>query len=72
MKSERMLCERKSFNFLLKENPRGRFLRIVEEGGRFNASIIVPLSGLKEFQMLLAEMTKAANKLPYQGGNSAL
>jgi hypothetical protein len=64
LKSERMLCERKSFNFLLKENPRGRFLRIVEEGGRFNASIIIPLSGLKEFQMLLAEMTKAANKLP--------
>ena len=58
-----MPCERKSYNFLLKENPKGRFLRIVEERGRFNASIIVPVAGLKEFQKLLDEMARAAGAL---------
>ena len=64
MKSELVQIERKSFIFLLKENPRGRFLRIIEESGRVNNSIIIPGAGLREFQKLLAEMAEAGDKLP--------
>jgi len=56
--------ERKTITFILKENPRGRFLRIIEERGGQNASIIIPSTGLAEFQKLLEEMIKASNELP--------
>jgi hypothetical protein len=56
--------ERKKFVLTLKENPRGRFLRIIEERGGQNASIIIPATGLAEFQKLLDEMIKASNELP--------
>lgn len=56
--------ERKNFIFSLKENPRGRLLRITEDtGGRFN-SIIIPATGLKEFARLLDEMIKANEERP--------
>ena len=56
--------ERKTFVFTLKENMRGRLLRITEDiGGRRN-SIIIPSTGLKEFKELLEEMIKAADELP--------
>jgi hypothetical protein len=51
--------ERKSFMLLLKENPRGRFLRITEHGGVRPAAIIVPATGLNEFRKLLDEMMAA-------------
>ena len=58
--------ERKHFQFALKENPRGRFLRIIEDtGGRFN-SIVIPATGLAEFQKLLAEMIQADMATPLQ------
>jgi hypothetical protein len=56
--------ERKKFVLILKENPRGRFLRIVEEAGGRNASIIIPATGLAEFQKLLDEMIKTSDELP--------
>ena len=56
--------ERKTFVFTLKENPRGRLLRITEDvGGRRN-SIIIPSTGLAEFKKLLEEMIKASDELP--------
>ena len=59
-----MQVERKTFTFLLKENPRGRFPRIIEENGRHSDSIIIPSAGLEAFQKLLDEMAKAAAELP--------
>lgn len=56
--------ERKTFFFQLRENPRGRFLRITEQGGKNTTSIIVPCAGLNDFEELLAEMLKAAEALP--------
>jgi hypothetical protein len=56
--------ERKTITFILKENPRGRFLRIIEEGRGHNNSIIIPSTGLDEFQKLLDEMIKTSNELP--------
>ena len=47
--SERIQIERKQFFFDLKENPRGRFLRITEEVGGRRDAIIIPSTGLDLF-----------------------
>ncbi|HEX9046601.1 MAG TPA: PUR family DNA/RNA-binding protein [Verrucomicrobiae bacterium] len=60
LKSEYIQIERKSFMLALKENPRGRFLRISEDvNGKRNA-IIVPAAGLAELKKLVDEMVEAA------------
>src|ERR1039457_4114052 len=41
LKSEQVQIERKTFVLMLKENPRGRFLRITEDGGGKRNTIIV-------------------------------
>ena len=64
LKSGEAQIERKKFVLILKENPRGRFLRIIEEAGGRGDSIIIPATGLAEFQKLLDEMIKASNELP--------
>jgi hypothetical protein len=64
LKMEQIQIERKSFHLTLKENPRGRFLRISEEVGEKHNSIIIPVSGLKDFKRLLDEMLKASDELP--------
>ncbi len=52
--------ERKHFTFELRENPRGRFLRITEEvNGRYD-TVIVPSTGLEQFRDVLNEIVKAA------------
>jgi hypothetical protein len=65
LKSAQVQIERKTFILTLKENPRGRFLRITEDAGKRN-SIVIPAPGLEEFKKLLDEMTKASNELPPQ------
>jgi hypothetical protein len=64
LKSEQIQIERKSFLLTLKENPRGRFLRISEEVGGKRNSIIIPATGLKDFKRLLDEMVVSSNELP--------
>jgi hypothetical protein len=64
LKSERVQIERKTFVFTLKENPRGRFLRITEDVGGRRDTIIIPSTGLEDFKKLLDEMVKAANEIP--------
>lgn len=64
LKSAEVQIERKFFVFTLKENPRGRFLRVSEEvGGRRN-TIIIPSTGLADFKRLLDEMVKVAETIP--------
>ncbi len=64
LKTSELEIERKHFVLILKQNPRGRFLRIIEAmPGRSN-SIIVPATGLDEFKRLLDEMAKAARDIP--------
>jgi hypothetical protein len=46
LRTERLQIERKLFVFALKENPRGRFLRITEDVGGRRDTIIVPATGL--------------------------
>jgi PurA ssDNA and RNA-binding protein len=64
LKTGQVQIERKTFVFTLKENPRGRFLRITEDVGGRRDNIIIPSTGLEEFKKLLEEMVKAANELP--------
>ncbi len=56
--------ERKHFTFDLRENPRGKFLRIIEEVNGRRDAIIIPLTGLEEFRDALNEMIKFSKTLP--------
>lgn len=59
-----IVIERKHVTFDLRENPRGRFLRIVEEvSGRRNA-IIVPLTGIEDFRDAVNEVIRFSKTLP--------
>lgn len=60
LKTAQVIIERKTFVFALKENARGRFLRITEEAGQRRDKIIIPSSGLAEFRRVLDEMVQAA------------
>ncbi|MDR3378449.1 MAG: DNA-binding protein [Verrucomicrobiae bacterium] len=64
LKSGEVQIERKNFVFSLKENPRGRFLRITEDVGGRRDTIIIPSTGLAEFKKLVDEMVKAAEEIP--------
>jgi hypothetical protein len=60
LRSETVQIERKTFVFTLKENPRGRFLRITEDVAGRRDTIIIPAPGLEDFRKLLDDMVKAA------------
>jgi hypothetical protein len=64
LRSDKVQIERKTFVFALKENPRGRFLRITEDVGGRRDTIIIPAPGLEEFKKLLDEMVRAASEAP--------
>lgn len=64
IKSDKVQIERKLFVFTLKENPRGRFLRITEDVGSHRDSIIIPASGLAEFRKSLDGMIEASGATP--------
>ena len=64
LKSDKVQIERKTFVFTLKENPRGRFLRITEDVGGRRDTIIIPAPGLDDFKKLLDDMVRAANETP--------
>ena len=64
LKSEIIQIERKTFHFTLKENPRGRFLRITEDVGGRRDTIIVPAPGLEDFKKTLDTMFKASADIP--------
>jgi hypothetical protein len=44
--SEQIQVERKTFSFELRENARGRFLRITEDVGGRRDTVIIPAPGL--------------------------
>jgi hypothetical protein len=63
LKSEKIQIERKTFVFSLKENPRGRFLRITEDVGGRRDAIIIPSSGLADFAKVLEVMAHASDAI---------
>ncbi len=64
IRTEKIQIERKTFILTLKENPRGRFLRITEDVNGRRDNIIIPSTGLEEFRRLVDEMVKTANETP--------
>jgi hypothetical protein len=57
--SEKIQVERKMFFFDLKENPRGRFLKITEDVGGRRDTIIIPSTGLESFRDALERTIEA-------------
>jgi hypothetical protein len=64
LKTEKIQIERKTFIFTLKENPRGRFLRITEDVNGRRDNVIIPSTGLEEFRKVLDDMVKTALEMP--------
>ena len=62
--SEKIQIERKQFFFDLKENPRGRFLKITEDVGGRRDTIIVPSTGLDLFRETLEKAISADQESP--------
>jgi hypothetical protein len=61
--SDKVQVERKQFFFELKENARGRFLRITEDvNGRRNA-IVIPSGGLEEFARIIGDTIEQNKRL---------
>lgn len=69
IRTEKIQIERKSFIFTLKDNPRGRFLRITEDVNGRRDNIIIPATGLEEFSALVDEMVKTSQEVPDEDGN---
>jgi hypothetical protein len=61
LKTDKIQIERKSFVFTLKENPRGRFLRITEDVNGRRDTIIIPSTGLEDFKKIFDEMLEISN-----------
>ena len=64
LRTEKIQVERKTFIFTLKENPRGRFLRITEDVGGRRDTIILPATGLADFKQVLDQMLETYSELP--------
>jgi hypothetical protein len=62
LKSENIAVERKNFIFDLRENPRGRFLRITEDANGRRDSIVIPAPGLEEFRRVLDGIINASQE----------
>ncbi len=63
--SERLNIERKMFFLDLKENERGRFLKVTEDVGGRRDTIIIPAIGLREFSKALVAILAAEEELPF-------
>ena len=62
--TETIQIERKTFSFALRENPRGRFLRITEDVAGRRDQIIVPATGLQDFQRVMQEIARVSSSTP--------
>lgn len=56
--SDKVQVERKWFYFDVKENPRGRFLRITEDVSGRRDAIVIPASGLVDFKNVLERIVQ--------------
>ncbi len=64
IRTESIQVERKTFIFTLKENPRGRFLRITEDVSGRRDTIILPAPGLSDFKKVVDLMAQTYEGLP--------
>ena len=59
IESKELQIERKHFHIELRENDRGRFLRITEEAHGRRNTIIIPSTGVDEFTAAIAHIQAA-------------
>jgi PurA ssDNA and RNA-binding protein len=71
LKTDKIQIERKTFVFTLKENPRGRFLRVTEDVGGRRDTIIIPATGLEDFKKMVDDMVKASAEIPVKPAGPA-
>ncbi|HYE29891.1 MAG TPA: RNA-binding protein [Methylomirabilota bacterium] len=64
LRSDKIQIERKTFVFSLRENPRGRFLRITEDVNGRRDTIIIPATGLEDFRRVVEDMLQTSNDTP--------
>jgi hypothetical protein len=60
--SEQVQVERKLFSFSLKQNPRGRFMKITEDVGGRRDTVIIPSTGLMQIREAIDHMIEADRK----------
>jgi len=60
--SEQVQVERKLLTFNLRENPRGRFLKVTEDVGGRRDTIIIPASGLQQARDIIDRAIAADKK----------
>jgi hypothetical protein len=61
--SEKVVNERKIFFLDLKENQRGRFLKITEDVGGRRSTVMLPAPAFKEFVEALERLVEFESKL---------
>ena len=69
--SEQVQVERKLFTFDLRENPRGRFLKITEDVGGRRDAVIIPAPGLPDIRDVLNRVIEADAGNPSSDADSA-
>lgn len=62
--SEKIAVERKIFFLDLKENQRGRFLKITEDVGGRRDTIMLPATAFRDFAEAFARLVEYERKLP--------
>ena len=67
--AEKLVVDRKTFFLDLKENQRGRFLKITEDVGGRRDTIMLPAEAFKDFLEALQRLAEFESKLP--GGDEA-
>jgi len=60
IESRELQVERKHFFIEYRENDRGRFLRITEEAHGRRNTVIIPSTGLKEFERMMTDVLASA------------
>ena len=60
--TEQVQIERKLLTFNLRENPRGRFLRVTEDVGGRRDTIIIPATGLQQVRDIIDRAFAADRK----------
>lgn len=65
--SKQIQIERKQFSFAVRENIRGRFLKITEDVGGRRDTIIIPSTGLEQVRDIIEDAIEADRKAgPYE------
>lgn len=64
IESKQLQIERKHFYVEMRENDRGKFLRITEEAHGRRNTIIVPSTGVEDFNAAIAEVLTTSERMP--------